>query len=138
MLPDIEMADPVFEDSPTTISANINPEDDIYSFVDENAAPVEGMPDFYRTIKRKMKYPIQATRELIEGRVFVEFVVEKDGTLREVKSVKGIGGGCDEEAVRLVSASPAWIPAKLNGQVVRQKMMVHIKFELDRKAKRDN
>ena len=59
-----------------------------------------------------MTYPSQARRMGIEGRVFVQFVVDKDGSVTEVKAVKGIGAGCDQEAERVLKTSPKWTPGK--------------------------
>ena len=66
----------------------------------------------------------------VEGKVFVEFVVNRDGSIVDVKSIKGIGAGCDEEAVRIVQSAPAWKPGKQRGKPVRQKMVIPITFKL--------
>jgi protein TonB len=66
----------------------------------------------------------------VEGRVFVEFVVNRDGSIVDVKFIKGIGAGCDEEAVRVVQSAPAWKPGKQRGKPVRQKMVIPIIFKL--------
>ncbi len=66
----------------------------------------------------------------LDGRVFIEFVVEKDGSLTDVKVVKGIGGGCDEEAVRVISQAPKWRPGKQRGRAVRVRMVMPIMFKL--------
>ena len=64
----------------------------------------------------------------IGGRVFVEFIVEKDGSITNVRTLKGIGAGCDEEAVRVVGMAPKWNPGKQRGKAVRQKMVLPIIF----------
>jgi len=66
----------------------------------------------------------------IEGRVFVQFVVDKDGSITNVEVLKGIGGGCDEEAVRVVKNAPKWNPGKQRGRPVRVKMVLPITFKL--------
>jgi len=66
----------------------------------------------------------------IEGKVFVEFVIEKDGSITDVKAIKGIGAGCDEEAVRILQSAPNWKPGKQRGKPVRQKMVLPISFKL--------
>ena len=66
--------------------------DEIFTIVEESATPDGGMGAFYKYVQKKMKYPSQARRMGIEGRVFVEFVVDKDGSLVSVKAIKGIGG----------------------------------------------
>jgi protein TonB len=102
----------------------------IFSVVEESAAPKGGINAFYEYVKSKMKYPAQARRMGIEGRVFVEFVIERDGRLTDVKALKGIGAGCDEEAVRIVQSSPPWNPGKQRGKPVRQRYVIPIFFKL--------
>lgn len=104
--------------------------DQIFSVVEESAEPKGGMPAFYKYVGDKIKYPAQARRMGVEGRVFVEFVVNRDGTIVDVRSIKGIGAGCDEEAVRIVQSAPAWKPGKQRGKAVRQKMVIPIIFKL--------
>lgn len=104
--------------------------DQIFTIVEESAAPKGGMPAFYKYVADKMKYPAQARRMGIEGKVFVEFVINKDGSITDVKTIKGIGAGCDEEAVRVVQSAPAWSPGKQRGKPVRQKMVLPITFKL--------
>ena len=77
-----------------------------------------------------VKYPQDAIDKEISGRVLVSFVVEKDGSIGDVKVVKGIGGGCDEEAVRVVNAMPKWKPGMDKGKPVRVSYMMPITFKL--------
>lgn len=104
--------------------------DEIFTIVEETAAPKDGMAAFYKFIGSKLKYPSQATRMGVEGKVFVEFVINRDGTLVDVRVVRGIGAGCDEEAVRVVQSSPPWKPGKQRGKPVRQKYTLPIQFKL--------
>lgn len=106
---------------------------EIFLVVEETAQPQGGMNAFYEYVGKAMqgKYPAQARRMGIEGRVFVEFVVEKDGSLTDVKAIKGIGAGCDELAVNVVKGSPKWKPGKQRGKPVRQKMVLPIVFKLN-------
>jgi len=104
--------------------------DQIFLVVEETAAPIGGMPAFYEFIGKKLKYPAQARRMGIEGKVFVEFVIERDGTITDVKAIKGIGAGCDEEAVRVVQSAPKWKAGKQRGKPVRQRMVLPIAFKL--------
>lgn len=101
-----------------------------YKEIEENAKPVNGMEFFYMNIGRNIKYPSQARRKGIEGKVFVQFLVEKDGTLTNVETIKGIGGGCDEAAEEVIRLSPPWTPGRQRGMVVRQKMVLPINFKL--------
>lgn len=104
--------------------------DEIFTVVEESAAPKGGMQAFYKFVGEKIKYPAQARRMGIEGRVFVEFVINKDGSLSDVRAIKGIGAGCDEEAVRIVQSSPAWSPGKQRGKPVKQRYTLPIIFKL--------
>lgn len=104
--------------------------DQIFLVVEETATPKGGMSAFYKFVADRMKYPAQARRMGIEGRVFVEFVINRDGSITDVRAIKGIGAGCDEEAVRVVQSAPPWNPGKQRGKPVRQRYVVPIIFKL--------
>lgn len=104
--------------------------DEIFLVVEENAQPRGGISEFYQYIISNIKYPAQARRLRVEGRVYVEFVVGKDGKMFDATEVKGIGAGCDKEAVRIIMSSPAWNPAKKRGKPVKQRMVLPITFKL--------
>jgi protein TonB len=106
------------------------PTNEIFIFVEQSAAPKDGMSAFYKDIGQRLKYPKQAIRMGVEGRVFVEFVVNRDGTLTDIVVVKGIGAGCDEEAVRVLKEVPPWNPAKQRARYVRQSMVLPISFKI--------
>ena len=98
---------------------------------------VEDMPEFpggeqamMDFVGKNVQYPKEAMEKEISGRVLVGFIVEKDGSVNEVKIVRGIGGGCDEEAVRVVKAMPKWKPGKEKGKPVRVIYMMPIFFKL--------
>jgi periplasmic protein TonB len=104
--------------------------EEIFLVVEENAQPKGGIGDFYKYVSENVKYPAQARRLRVEGRVFVEFIVGKDGKIFNAYTVKGIGAGCDEEAVRIIMSAPAWNPAKQRGKPVKQRMVLPITFKL--------
>lgn len=104
--------------------------EEIFLVVEENAEPKGGYAAFYKFVSENIKYPGPARRMRIEGRVYVEFIVNKDGKISDAKTVKGIGGGCDEEAERIVMEAPSWNPAKQRGRPVRQRMVLPITFKL--------
>lgn len=104
--------------------------DEIFTVVEESATPKGGMQAFYKFVGEKIKYPAQARRMGIEGRVFVEFVINKDGSLSDVKAIKGIGAGCDEEAERIIRSAPPWNPGKQRGKAVKQRYTLPIIFKL--------
>ena len=98
---------------------------------------VEVMPEFpggaakmMEYIQKNMKYPMMARESDIQGRVFVNFVVEPDGSISNVTVMRGIGGGCDEEALRVVQSMPKWKPGKQRGSAVRCSFTVPIIFKL--------
>lgn len=80
-------------------------------------------------ITKHLKYPPAAADSGIEGRVFVSFVVEEDGSITNVEVIHGIGGGCDEEAVRVFKMMPKWIPARKNGEPIKDKLLIPIMFK---------
>jgi len=77
-------------------------------------------------------YPQEAKEAGAEGKVFVEFYIEKDGTVCDAKVLRGIGYGCDEEALRVIGLMPKWYPGKQRGKAVRVRYTLPIKFELSK------
>lgn len=94
-----------------------------------------GMEALIEYLGSNINYPDQAKQEGIEGKVFVNFIVEKDGSVGETKVIRGIGGGCDEEAIRVVSQMPDWIPGTQLGEAVRVSYNLPINFKLDEQDK---
>ncbi len=98
---------------------------------------VESMPEFpggraalMKYLAQNIKYPPYAKEAGIQGRVFINFVVETDGSITNVKVLRGIGGGCDEEAVRVVKNMPKWKPGMQRGKPVRVSFNLPVKFTL--------
>jgi TonB family protein len=98
---------------------------------------VQQMPSFpggdaarLKYLAKNLRYPARAAEEDIQGTVYISFVVKTDGKITNVKLLHGIGGGCDEEALRVVSKMPQWKPGFLNGKKVdvRYNMPVHFKL----------
>ncbi|MEZ4739680.1 MAG: energy transducer TonB [Flavobacteriales bacterium] len=103
----------------------------------EPLAIAEVMPSFpggqeamYAYIGREMKYPDLAVDNGIQGVVFVTFVVERDGSISNAKVLRGIGGGCDQEAVRVVQGMPTWTPGTQDGKPVRVQFNLPFRFKL--------
>jgi TonB family protein len=109
---------------------DLKDENEIFTIVEETAQPKNGINEFYANLATQIKYPEQARKTGVEGRVFVEFVVNKDGSLSEVKVLRGIGAGCDSEAMRVVSKSENWNPARQRGKAVKQRIVLPIVFAL--------
>lgn len=129
---DVEVTEDTKVEAVQVVEAPVEKEnvDEIFNVVEESAAPKGGMQAFYKYVSEKLKYPAQARRMGTEGKVFVEFVVNRDGSIVDVKVVRGIGAGCDEEAIRVVQSAPSWSPGKQRGKPVRQKMVIPINFRL--------
>jgi periplasmic protein TonB len=102
----------------------------VFTIVEEMPAFNGGEAELYKYLHDNTKYPEEAKELGIQGRVFVTFVVETDGTITDIKVVRGIGGGCDEEAVRVVKSMPKWTPGKQRGVPVRVQFNLPIKFTL--------
>ncbi|MEI6696988.1 MAG: energy transducer TonB [Bacteroidota bacterium] len=82
---------------------------------------------------KNITYPIEAREAGIEGVVFITFVIEIDGSISNIKVLRGIGGGCDDEAVRVIRLMPKWTPGKQNGKEVRVQFNMPIKFSFGKK-----
>lgn len=118
--------DVVFDEAPEEEAA-----DEIFQFVEDQPTPLGGMKAFYAYVGKNMKYPAQARRMGIEGKVYITFVVGKDGALTDIVVLKGIGAGCDQEAIRVLSGAPKWKPGKQRGRPVRVRMQLPIIFKLN-------
>ena len=93
------------------------------------------MPSFpggdpVRWINKNVKYPVIAQENGIQGKVFVQFVIEKDGSITNVKVLRGVDASLDKEAVRVVQSMPKWKPGKQRGKPVRVSYNVPINFRL--------
>lgn len=117
--------------NPDNLSDMPEIEGELFTVVEEQPEFEGGMDAFYNYIRKEMKYPLEARRMGIEGRVYVQFVIEKDGSLSEVESVRGIGAGCDREAVRVVENAPSFKPGKQRGKPVRVRMVLPVAFKLN-------
>ena len=102
----------------------------VYQIVEEMPQFPGGENKLMEYIAKNLTYPQEARDKGIDGRVFVAMVIEKDGSVSNVKVLRGIGGGCDEEAVRVISALPKWKPGKMNGEPVRVSYQIPINFKL--------
>lgn len=82
-----------------------------------------------------LKYPAEAVRQGIQGKVLVDFVIDRDGKVRDVRVLRGVHPLLDAEAVRVISASPDWRPARLRGKKVRSEISLAVEFRLEKKKK---
>jgi TonB family protein len=104
----------------------------VYDFVSVEGQPSfpGGMDQFFKYIGKAVRYPKEAQEKNIQGKVFLSFVVETDGTLTDIKIQKGVSNEIDEEAIRVIKASPKWIPAVKDKQKVRVQYNIPISFSL--------
>jgi TonB family protein len=102
----------------------------VYQIVEEMPQYPGGENALMDYVSKNVVYPKEAQEKGISGRVFVSFIVEKDGSVSNVDVKRGIGGGCDDEAVRVIKAMPKWKPGKMKGKPVRVSYMMPITFRL--------
>jgi protein TonB len=98
---------------------------------------VENMPEFpggeaamRKYIGKNIKYPNLARENKVEGTVYIQFVINQNGEISDTKILRGIGAGCDEEALRVIKKMPAWAPGKQRGKPVRVQFTLPMKFKL--------
>ena len=108
----------------------VSVDDEVFVVVEEQAEFPGGMEAMYAYIQKNLVYPEKAKEKGIEGRVFVQFVIEKDGSISNILVKRAIGGGCEEAAVEMIKNMPKWKPGKQRGKPVRFQFTLPIKFEL--------
>ena len=113
-------------------TASLISSEEIFQFVDSVAMPLGGYEPFYRYIGMNLRYPKEARVSKITGKVIVEFVVEKDGSIspKNIKVLKSPHNSLSEEARRIIRNAPDWIPGKIKGIPVRSKKVLPITFNL--------
>lgn len=105
--------------------------DGIYTFVEETPKFPGGDSALYMFICMNLSYPDEAREQKIEGNVLLSFVIEKDGSVSNIKKITDIGGGCGDAAVEMLSKMPKWKPARYHGKPVRFEFQLPLLFQLD-------
>lgn len=105
-------------------------EEQIFTVVENDPEFPGGMEALYKYLAQNIKYPQLARDNNITGRVYVTFVVEKDGSIANPKVLRDIGGGCGQEAIRVVKSMPKWTPGKQRGKAVRVQFNLPVNFSL--------
>lgn len=113
---------------------------DVDSITNIESKKVFGNPEMQPTFKgdinlwlaQNMRYPEEAEKNDIEGKVVVEFVIEKDGSVSNIKALKSPHSSLTEEVVRLVKAMPNWNPGTMSGKPVRVKYVLPLSFKLQK------
>ena len=121
----------VQEFAPIIVEEEEIEEDVIFTVVEDQPGFPGGEEARIRFLQENLRYPQMAREAGIQGTVFVTFVVERDGSVTDVRVLRGIGGGCDEEAVRVVRNMPRWQPGRQRGQPVRVQFNMPIRFVLN-------
>lgn len=105
-------------------------EEQPFTYVEQMPSFPDGTEAMYKYIYEKIKYPAIARENGISGKVVVQFVVSKEGDIQKAKVVQGLGGGLNEEALRVINGMPRWKPGKHNGRAVPVTFTLPIKFVL--------
>ena len=113
---------------PTTTNPD-STEEEIFTVVEQQPVFPGGMGAYQQYLRKNLQYPPAAKAARVSGKVFATFIIRSDGRLTDVQILKGLGYGCDEEAVRIVSAMPNWQPGQQSGRPVNVKYNVVIPFE---------
>ena len=103
---------------------------EVFTFVEDPAKPKEGIQKYQEQLAAQIKYPEEAKEKGIEGKVYIEFVVDKDGTITDPRVQKGADESLNKEALRVVSLSQPWSPGRQRGKAVKQRMVLPITFSL--------
>ena len=104
---------------------------EIFTFAEESPVFPGGDSAIYMFICMNLSYPDVAREQKIEGKVLLSFVIEKDGSVSNIKKIIDIGGGCGDAAVEMLSNMPRWKPARYLGKPVRFEFQLPLVFQLD-------
>ena len=106
-------------------------ESDVYQIVEQMPEFPGGVAELFHYISKNIHYPQKAREKGIQGRVFIGFIVEKDGSISNVRNLRGVDSELDAEAIRVVKSMPKWKPGKHNGEFVRVSYQIPILFKLE-------
>ena len=128
---DLQQESPQFrQQNPTPPNRQSSDKSKVYDVVEEMPQYPGGPSALFEYLSQNIKYPSVAEENGVQGRVLVTFVVERDGTITDVRVVKSVDPSLDKEAQRVVNSMPRWIPGKQNGSPVRVKYTVPVTFKL--------
>lgn len=111
--------------------STVSDKEKVYQVVGQQPSFPGGREELFKYLAYNVKYPIDAAKNKIEGRVLVTFVVEHDGSISNVNVANSVYPSLDKESIRVVSGMPKWIPGKANGKTVRVKYTIPITFRLN-------
>ena len=104
--------------------------EEVFTVVDVQPEYPGGKAKMHEFMVKQFNYPTEARNNNIQGRVYVSFIIEKDGSVSNTKVIRGIGYGCDKEAMRIVNAMPNWSPGMQDGEPKRVKFTLPVSFKL--------
>ena len=104
--------------------------EEVFEITEIQPKPAGGMEGWMNYLAESLKYPEEAKERGIEGTVVMAFIVNSDGTISNIETLRGIGGGCDQEAMRVIQNAPKWTPGQLGGKAVRVRMRLPLRFIL--------
>jgi len=104
-------------------------EEKVWQVAEQPPTPEGGLTTFYEYTEDNLACPAEAKKKGIKGNVFVQFIVEKNGELSQIKVVKGLGYGCDEAVVNCLKSAPRWKPGKQEGKPVRVQKTMSIQIK---------
>ena len=126
-----EDADIVIEAAPKVVETPVVVEKKVYDFLEQMPEYPGGTKALYEYLGNNIKYPRMAKDNNIEGTVYIKFVVDEKGAISQAFVVRGIGAGCDDEALRVVKEMKPWTPGKQNGKPAAVWYTVPVKFTLN-------
>ncbi len=119
----------VFEEPVAEVAEN--DDDKVFYAVEQQAEFPGGFAAMSKFLSKNIKYPASAKRMGVEGKVYVKFIVDKEGGISTIEIVKGINADLDKEAVRVIKLMPPWKPGKQNGRAVKSQFVLPVNFKLD-------
>ncbi|MDJ1470189.1 energy transducer TonB [Xanthocytophaga flava] len=112
-----------------SVEAPVADENRIYTVVDASAQFPGGTTALNQFIATNLHYPKEAKKENISGKVYTKLLIEKDGSISSIQMIKGLGHGCDQEAIRVIKSMPNWKPAHQQESIVRSYYMLQVNFD---------
>ncbi len=126
---DVEITEESISEVIIEESAPVEEIDEVFTFVEQMPEPVIGFDAFYAYIVRTLKYPPAARRMGLEGKVFVQFLINKKGDLLDPIIIRGVSDEIDQEAIRVIKNGPKWKPGRQRGRPVTVKVVIPLTFK---------
>ncbi len=128
----ISFAQEIEKEEPLTIEEE-KIDTDVFVIVEQMPEFPGGQDSLYKFLGANIVYPNKAKKDGVEGKVYINFTIEKDGSINEVKVLRGVHPLLDEEAIRVVESFPKWKPGKQKGKTVRVSYNLPLNFVLNKK-----